>query len=237
MRSRVLDTHTTIDRFPDRAIYRATGLSRLQAVHTGRVRPVRPLLAVLLLGALHAHASFDYAGVALAAAVSWAGIPGPGEPVLIAAGLYAARGRVEIADVLLVAWAGATAGGIAGWLLGRRGGRALWAGPGPLRQLRLRALAHGERFFERHVLLGVYLVPAWAVGIHDIEARRFLPANAFWALAWTLVVGGGAYVLGPSIADVAADLGLAGGVVLAALALGAIATAVRRRRREHAGRS
>jgi membrane protein DedA with SNARE-associated domain len=198
----------------------------------------RSLPAALLLGALHTHApSFDYAGVALAAAVSWAGVPGPGEPVLIAAGLFASRGRVELLDVLLLAWAGATAGGIAGWLLGRRGGRALWAAPGPLRRFRLRALARGERFFERHVVIGVYLVPAWAVGIHGVEARRFLPTIVFWALAWTLVVGGGAYVIGPPIADVASDLGLAGGVALALFVIGVVTAELLRRRREGASRS
>ena len=40
------------------------------------------------------------------------------EPVLIAAGVLAARGRLDIASVLLVAWRGATAGGIIGWLIG-----------------------------------------------------------------------------------------------------------------------
>ncbi len=194
-----------------------------------------PAGAVLLvLAAFHPHlhaASFDYLGVALAAAASWVGVPGPGEPVLIAAGIYAARGHVDLLDVLLVAWAGATAGGVAGWLLGRRGGRALWLAPGPFQHQRLATIVRGERFFERHAFVGVYLVPSWVVGINGMRAARFLPANAFWALAWTLLVGGGAYLVGPSIADVIGDIGLIGGLTLAALVVAGIATALMRRRR------
>lgn len=195
---------------------------------------VRPLAAVvLLLAGLHTHlhgTSFDDTGIALAAAASWVGVPGPGEPVLIAAGIYASRGRVDIGEVLLVAWLGATVGGVAGWQLGRRGGRALWSAPGPFRRLRLAAMMRGERFYERHALLGVYLAPSWVAGIHDMPAARFLPMNALCAAAWALLVGGGAYLAGPSIADVVGDLGLAGAVVLGALLLAGIVGALLRRR-------
>jgi membrane protein DedA with SNARE-associated domain len=190
--------------------------------------------ALLALGVFHTHlhGGFDYAGVALAAAASWIGVPGPGEPVLIAAGIFAARGRVDIVEVLLVAWAGATAGGVAGWLIGRRGGRALGTVSGPFLRIRLAALARGERFFERYGALGVYLAPSWITGINGMRAARFLPLNAFWALVWTLVVGGGAYLIGPSIEDVVADLGLVGGIVLALLVLAGIGGALLRRRGE-----
>ena len=80
----------------------------------------------------------DYAALALAAAASWVGVPGPGEPVLIAAGVFAAQHKLDIASVLIVAWAGATAGGIGG-LGARAEGRAGGAhrARGPLHGLRL----------------------------------------------------------------------------------------------------
>src|ERR1700759_2824243 len=45
----------------------------------------------------------DCYGLALAAAASWAAIPGPGEPVLIAAGVLAAKHKLDLTTVLLVA--------------------------------------------------------------------------------------------------------------------------------------
>lgn len=201
-----------------------------------RLPLVAPTLAVAL-GALHVRhhlhgAPVDFVGVALAAAASWIGVPGPGEPVLIAAGIYAARGRIDIVELLVVAWAAATAGGVVGWLLGRKGGRALWTAPGPLHRMRIRSLAKGERFFARYSLLAIYLAPSWVAGIHGVRATRFLPVNAVCAVIWTLMVGLGAYLVGPPIEDVVSDVGLVGLVVLVVLlALFAFGERWRRRRR------
>src|SRR3954451_14241814 len=82
----------------------------------------------------------DYVGVAVGAFISWVGISGPGEAALITAGILAARGRVDMPSVLAIAWVGAVAGGMIGWLLGRHFGRALLEAPGPLRRTRRRIL-------------------------------------------------------------------------------------------------
>jgi len=198
--------------------------------------------ALPALGALHHHihlhgSPVDMVGVALAAAASWIGVPGPGEPVLIAAGVWAARGRLDLAELLVVAWAAATAGGVAGWLLGRQGGRALWTAPGPLLRWRIRALARGERFFERYGLLAIYLAPSWVAGIHGVRASRYLPANAIFAVLWTLLVGLGAYLVGPPIEDVVSDVGLVTTVgLVAVVVLFLLGERWRRRRRRVAER-
>ena len=174
--------------------------------------------------------SVGYAGVALAAAASWLGVPGPGEPVLIAAAVYAARGKLDLLEVLLVAWAGAAAGGTAGWILGRRFGAALVDAPGPFRRQRAATAARGARFFERYGVLAVYLAPSWVAGSVAMRAVRFLPANAVAAAIWAVLVGLAAYAIGPSIAELIGDLGLAGLLVLGAVVLaGALYAALRRR--------
>jgi membrane protein DedA with SNARE-associated domain len=197
--------------------------------------PLATTAAGVVAGVAHHRlhgAPVDFVGVALAAAASWIGVPGPGEPVLIAGGIYAASGRIDLVELLVVAWAAATAGGVAGWLLGRRGGRALWTAPGPLQRARLAALARGERFFDRYGLLAIYLAPSWVAGIHGVRAARFLPANAASAAIWTLLVGFGAYLVGPSIKDVVGDVGLAGaGALVVLVAVFAAGERVRRRRR------
>jgi membrane protein DedA with SNARE-associated domain len=58
---------------------------------------------------------------------------------------------------------------------------------------------------------------------------RFLPANALSALTWALSIGLGAYLIGPSITDIVADAGLAGGSLLAALFVLAVVLVLRRR--------
>ena len=93
------------------------------------------------------HAEVEYVGLALGSFVSWLGLPGPGEPLLIAAGILAARNRLALEDVLVIAFAGAITGGIAG-LVGREGGGPPGLErPGPLYGMRMRALARGEEVF------------------------------------------------------------------------------------------
>ena len=174
----------------------------------------------------------DYVGVALAAALSWLVVAGPGEAALIAAAIAAAHHRDDSTSVGAVAWLGALAGGSAGWLLGLRGGRALVTRPGPLLRVRQRMLRSGERIYERHGPLAVYFAPSWMAGIHWMRPARFLPANAVATLVWAVVVGLGAFLVGPSIADLASDVGLAvvGAAVVAAIAL-VVAGRLRRRHR------
>ena len=66
-------------------------------------------------------ANIDYVALALGAFASWAGVPGPGEPLLIASAIVAAKHKVDITPVLIWAWVGATLGGITGWWAGRSG--------------------------------------------------------------------------------------------------------------------
>jgi membrane protein DedA with SNARE-associated domain len=193
-------------------------------------------MSAVLLAALHVHHHFHgpslgYVAIGLAAAASWVGVPGPGEPVLISAGILAARGRLDLVEVLAVAWAGAVTGGIGGWVLGHRAGRALMSSRGPLLHQRQKALARGERFFSRYGLLAVYFAPSWVAGSTGMGGSRFLPANALAGLIWTLLVGVGAYLVGPSIAEIIDDVGLVGGLLLAGVVAAAVIAALRRAHR------
>jgi undecaprenyl-diphosphatase len=179
----------------------------------------------------HVHGPrLDYVGLAVAAALSWLGLPGPGEAALIAAGIAASRGRLDLATALAAAAAGATAGGTAGWLIGRYGGRRVVLAGRWLRRQRERALERGNRFFERYGWFAVYFAPSWAAGINAMRARRFLPANAVCALLWAVLIGVGSYVVGPSASDLVADIGLVGSV---AVVLTVVTTTVLARRRMH----
>jgi membrane protein DedA with SNARE-associated domain len=194
----------------------------------------RVLTQLAIQGVHHFHGPrVDFDAVALAAAASWLGVVGVGEAVLIGAGIAASRGHPDIASVILFAWGGATVGGVAGWLIGRHGGRRVVLAGRWLHATRERALEQGERFFERFGWLAVYLAPSWVAGINGMSAGRFLPANAVWALAWALGLGLGSYAIGPSVRDIYSDIGLIGTLLLVALALGAVLVTrfgIRRRR-------
>ena len=164
----------------------------------------------------------DYVAVGLAALVSWLAVSGPGEAVLIAAGIASARHHVDIVGVLIVAAGGAMLGGALGWMIGRGVGRPLMSASGPLYRLRLRLLASGDRFYDRYGAFAVIFGPSWMAGINRMPVGRFMLINAVWAVVWAVGIGLGAFYVGPSIADVVADLGTAGLVgigVIAALAI------------------
>jgi membrane protein DedA with SNARE-associated domain len=191
-----------------------------------------PHPAVFAAVSLHHHVHGprgDYVGLAAAALVSWAAIPGPGEAALVTAALLAAHHHLDIFSVVAVAWLGALAGGTIGWVAGRRAGRAVLSAPGPLARMRLNALARGDRFYERYGPVAVFFTPSWVAGIHDMRASRFLPANAVSALIWALLIGVGTYLAGPSIVDIVSDAGLVGGIAVG-VALVATVLGVRSRR-------
>ncbi len=188
----------------------------------------------LLLAVLHHHVrgpSGDYAGLFLAAGASWAGLPGPGEAALIAAAILAAHHHLDIVSVVAVAWLGATVGGIVGWLIALKAGRAAMTIRGPLLRARLAALERGDRFFARYGPLAVFLTPSWVAGIHGMRPSRYLPANALAALTWAFGIGLGGYYVGPSVIDLVGDAGLAGGAAIGLVLVVGVVLGLRRRHR------
>jgi membrane protein DedA with SNARE-associated domain len=196
-------------------------------------------VAVVFGLALHVHIHHhfqgppvDYLGLGLAAFASWIGLPGPGEPLLIAAGVLAARHKLDLTSVLLVAWFAASLGGVLGWLAGMLGGRRIVTARGPLRGMRLKAVARGEEVFQRLPVLAIVLTPSWVAGIHRVRPAIYLLTNFISAAVWAAGIGVGAYFVGPAVIDVAQDVGIVLVVGIVLLVGMAIALEVRRRRRK-----
>ena len=188
---------------------------------------------LLLLALLHhvSAANIDYAALALGAFASWAGVPGPGEPLLIAAAIVAARHKLDLAPVLIWAFVGATLGGIAGWLVGRIAGRSVMTAPGPLRGLRLKAVERGEEVFQRLTVIAILLAPSWVAGIHRAGTGVFLITNTIGAAIWAVGIGVAAYYVGPAVIDVLQDVGTVTAIGLVLLVVAAVGFEVKRRRR------
>jgi membrane protein DedA with SNARE-associated domain len=192
----------------------------------------------MLLFGLHVHLhfhhvgpAFDYVGIALASFASWVGIPGPGEALLLAAGVFAARHKLDITPVVFVAFLGAVAGGFVGWVAGVVAGRSVLTAPGPLRSIRLDAVERGEQAFKRMEVVAIVLTPPWVAGIFRARAGLYNVVNVASAAIWAVAIGVGGYYIGPPVLDVVGDLGTVGLVLAIVLVLVGLTSAVIRRQR------
>lgn len=184
----------------------------------------------------HFHGSpFDYLGLAAASAASWIGLPGPGEPVLLAAGILAAKHKLDLATVVGVAWVTATGGGIAGWAIGLKAGRALVTAPGPLRWLRIKAVQRGEEIFDRHPVMAILITPSFVAGIHRVPSRVYQPVNAISAAVWAAGIGVGGYLVGPPVLDVFSDVGALFSTIIVVVVAAIVSLELWRRHRRSRG--
>ena len=191
---------------------------------------------VYALQVFHHHvastAQIDYFALALGAFVSWVGFPGPGEPLLIAAAIVAAKHKLDIAPVLIWAFVGAVLGGFVGWLVGRVAGRTVMTAPGPLRTLRIRAVERGEEVFHRLTVIAILLAPSWVSGIHRVGPVLYNVTNLLSAAVWAVGIGLAAYYVGPPVLDVLSDVGTVTAIGLVGLVILGVALEFRRRRRQ-----
>jgi membrane-associated protein len=159
------------------------------------------------------------------------GIPSPGETALVLAAVLASQGKLQIWLVILIGVASAIIGDNAGYLLGRRFGREVFLGPGPLRKHRERAVAAGDRFFDRHGPKAVFLArwialvrfaAAWLAGINRMPFRQFFFYNAAGGITWGITFGLVGYFGGHAAGHVLAQVGLIGAIILAATVVGGL---------------
>jgi membrane protein DedA with SNARE-associated domain len=94
-----------------------------------------------------------------------AGLPGPGDASLIAAGTLAGEGKLNVWIVLAVSMTAWMLGSVIGYKIGERGGRALLDHPGRLENSRRKLLAKGDRAFARYNFVASVTMPAFASGI------------------------------------------------------------------------
>ena len=171
------------------------------------------------------------------------GIPLPGETALIAFGVLAAQGHYSIEWVIVIAAVAAIVGDNLGyWLIGRLGGRALFARWGWLRGYAERVLPRAERIMARHggktVFFGRFIAvlrftAAWVAGLGRMDWWKFLFWNAAGGIAWAAAVGLVAFYAGKAAADAIQRYGLFAAAGVAALALiGFIAVQIGKRRFE-----
>jgi membrane protein DedA with SNARE-associated domain len=170
-------------------------------------------------------------------AILGAGIPGPGDASLIAAGTLAGEGRLNVVVVLVTAMAAWMLGSVAGYEIGAHGGRQLLDHPGRLEKSRRKLLAKGDRAFSRHTFVASVTMPAFVSGIFRVRLPVFVLGALVAGVGWIGMYVGLSYFLGAEIAERIGNTGskvVLGVVVVVAIGLGAKAglSAWRSRRRD-----
>ena len=156
------------------------------------------------------------------------GVPLPGETALVAAGVFASRGKLDIVGVIAVAAAAAIIGDNLGYWIGRTGGRGLLERSRLLSGWSGRVLPWAEGFFHRHgaktIFIGRFfsvlrVTAAWMAGVSRMRWWRFFLWNAAGGICWAVLVGLVAYFAGEAAANAISHYGLIGGGTLVALVL------------------
>jgi membrane protein DedA with SNARE-associated domain len=158
-------------------------------------------------------------------AIMGAGLPGPGDATLIAAGTLAGEGRLNLGIVLVTAMAAWMLGSLAGYEIGVRKGRWLLDHPGRLEKTRLKLLAKGDHAFGRHNFAASVTMPAFVSGIFRVRPLIFILGALVAGIGWIGMYVGLSYFLG---AEIAQRIGKAGTkAVLGVVVIVAIGLAIR----------
>lgn len=187
---------------------------------------------------------YGYWAVAGVVFVEDFGIPAPGETILIAAGIYAGAGRLDIVLVATLGFAAAVAGDNVGYLIGRSGGRAFVHRWGRYVLLPPQRFHTAEEFFTRNggkivtvarFVEGLRQVNGIIAGTSGMSWRRFLVFNTLGAALWvglwvTLAYAAGTHIT--AIYDEVSRYQLYALVALAVLAAAFVGRRLLRRRHE-----
>jgi len=144
-------------------------------------------------------------------AILGAGIPGPGDACLIAAGTLCGEGRLNVGVVLATAMAAWMLGSVTGYQIGVHGGRRLLDHPGRLEKSRRKLLAKGDRTFGRYTFIASVTMPAFVSGIFRVRFGIFMLGALVAGVGWIGMYVGLSYFLG---ADIAERIGNAGSKVV-----------------------
>ncbi|HZS44101.1 MAG TPA: DedA family protein [Blastocatellia bacterium] len=172
-----------------------------------------------------------------------AGVPIPGETILLAAGFFAYLGHFNTAIVMVVAALGAMVGDNTGYVVGRKLGRAALERYGRRIGLTSALLSRFDRFFARNgnrtilfarFITGLRVFAALLAGAAKMEWRHFLFYNTAGAVIWAIVITLVGYFFGKSWDLLEKWVRGAGLIALIVVVIALIIMAIRKRRQPRA---
>lgn len=143
--------------------------------------------------------SYGYWTVAIALLLENAGVPVPGETILLFASFVAySKGTLFAPYIILVGVAAATLGDSVGYFIGYRGGRPLLERYGRFFRIhRAETMQRGEKLFERHgapaiffarFIFGMRIIAGPLAGVLRMPWKKFVVFNFLGAVAWVTSV-------------------------------------------------
>jgi membrane protein DedA with SNARE-associated domain/membrane-associated phospholipid phosphatase len=225
----------------------AAGAAVVLAIYASGALSALPDPKELIVDVAEALGPWTYALVGVMAFLetgAFVGLVAPGETVVIAAGVIAGQGEVDLIPLIGLVWTCAVLGDTTSFYIGRRLGRRFLERHGPRVKITHERLEQVEGYFDRHggktILIGRFigLVRALApfiAGASGLTYRRFLPYSVVGTGLWATVFCVLGYVFWRSFDRVAhyagqaiLGFGLTVGVIVG------VVVAYRRRRDIHA---
>jgi len=162
--------------------------------------------------------TYGYLAIFVVVALESAGVPMPGETVLVASAVLAGEGKMSIYGVVGAAAAGAIFGDNCGYWVGRELGFPIAYRYGRYVHLNERRLKLGQYLFLRHggkiVFFGRFIAilrafAAFLAGVNHYNWERFFFFNAAGGIVWATIFGVGGFWLGRAFEAYARPFALA----------------------------
>jgi membrane protein DedA with SNARE-associated domain len=159
---------------------------------------------------------YGYWAVAVLLLLENAGLPLPGETVLLLASFLAySEHELAIPWVIVVGTVATTLGGGLGYALGRHGGRPLIERYRHVFSIRAENVARGEQLFDRYgsatvflarFIFGMRVLASLLAGALHMTWRKFALFNFLGAAVWVTAICGAGYLFGGHVGQLAHDL-------------------------------
>lgn len=151
-------------------------------------------------------AHYGYWTVAVALLLENAGVPVPGETILLLASFMAySEHHLHVGYIILVGMCAATIGDNLGFAIGHHGGRPLLERYQHIFHIPRRTLARGEQLFRRYgaatvfvarFIVGMRIIAGPLAGVLRMDWRKFAIYNFLGAALWVSVVSSVGYFFG-----------------------------------------
>ncbi len=168
--------------------------------------------------------AYGYWAVFFGVMLENAGVPVPGETILLIAGYFASTGEFHLGLVMLIAASGAVVGDNIGFAIGHHFGRNVLLRVGRFFFLTPKRFAHMENYFERHgnktilvarFITGLRVFAALLAGAsRKMPWRVFFVYNVAGAVLWSMVITTLGYLFGQSLPLLVKWVGRSGTILL-----------------------
>jgi len=175
--------------------------------------------------------AYGYWAVFFGVMLENAGLPVPGETILLVAGYFASTGVFRVPLVMLIAATGAVVGDNIGFAIGHHFGRPFLIKVGRFLFLTPKRIEHMENYFQDHgnktilvarFITGLRVFAALLAGASKMPWPVFAVYNVAGAILWSGVITTLGYLFGQSLPLLVKWVGRTGTILLIALIVGGI---------------